>query len=147
MTRTLVPPLRRTTLSRAGGLGLLALAALGAAAGCKNPTYRIEDRDTRVNVVVLAPGAERGEMTVPLLVYVGDRKAIDQPVRFGPGATRYDAPTVYMHSGKPEVSVVVGGRAVATQTIKAEGPSWVLVTLNGGGATISNPDKDPTAAR
>jgi hypothetical protein len=86
-------------------------------------------------------------MSLPLVIYVGDRKAVDQTVSFGPGRTRWTSPLVYMNAGSPTVAVTLGGREVGSAQVKVSGPVWVLVTLRGQAATIQSVDRDPNGRR
>jgi len=145
--RALVPPLRPRAARPLLGVALLGLAALAFGTACKNPTFQLENRDTRVAVVVDAPASANQEMSLPLLIYVGDRKAVDRAVSFGPGRTRWTAPLVYMNAGSPTVSVTLGGRAVGSAQVKVSGAMWVLVTLRGEAASIQAVDRDPNGLR
>lgn len=137
MTARRLPPL----------LALLAatLAAL-ALAGCKTH-WNLEDRETPVTVVLEAPAAARGDVSLPVLVYVGDHKAVDRVVRFPAGTTRIATPTSYVRAGEQRVSVVLDGRAVASETVKVRLPTWVVVRIEGTAASISASDSDPSSAR
>lgn len=126
-------------------LGLLVGVALGAAA-CGS-TYTLPDRDTPVEVWVVAPAAAAAPYETNLLVYVGDRKAVDGPVRFAAGQTRQRMTTLHMRGGTQEVSVVMGGRAVATDQVKIEHRGWVVITVNGGEARITSEDREPGTAK
>ena len=110
-------------------------------------TYSLPDRDTPVEVWVEAPAAAAAPFEASLLVYVGDRKAVDGPVRFPAGVVRQRVSTLYMRGGKQDVSVVLGGRAVATATVTVEHRAWVVVTLTGAGASISASDREPGTAK
>jgi hypothetical protein len=139
---------RRALLPRARAALASACVLVASLAGpaCSH-TYLLEDRETPVEVVVDAPGAAQGPIEVPVLVYVGEKKAVDERLRFGPDRTRFAAPLVHVKAGEPDVSVVLYGRGVASTKAKVRKPSWVLVTLRGESATIQVLDRDPTAAR
>jgi hypothetical protein len=113
---------------------------------CKT-SWELENRDTPVHVLLVAPAAAQAPQRFPLLVYVGDRKAVDGTISFPQGTTRIEAPTTYVRSGEPTVSVVLGGRTVATSTVTVKRTTWVVITLTGDSATIASDDQDPTAAR
>lgn len=98
-------------------------------------------------MILVAPAAAQAPQRFPLLVYVGDRKAVDGTVSFPQGTTRLEAPTAHVRSGEPTVSVVLGGRTVATGTVTVKRVTWVVITLAGDTATIASSDQDPTAAR
>ncbi|MFO0932821.1 MAG: hypothetical protein U1E39_08925 [Planctomycetota bacterium] len=115
-------------------------------AGCKT-SWELESRDTPVHVIVVAPAAAQAPQRVPLLVYVGDRKAVDGTLSFPQGTTRLETPTVHVRSGEPTVSVVLGGRTVATGTVTVKRITWIVITIAGDSATIASSDQDPTAAR
>src|SRR5262245_26441837 len=70
---------------------LLLLGLAATAAGCKT-SYDLEDRDTPVTVILAAPAAANADVTVPILVYVGDHKAVDRAVRFPRGTTNVAMP-------------------------------------------------------
>ena len=137
MTARRIPPLLRL---------LVALAPALLLAACKTH-WNLEDRETPVVVVLEAPAAARGEVSIPVLVYVGDQKAVDRLVRFPAGTTRVATPTLYVRAGETRVSVVLDGRAVASDTVKVRLPTWILVRLDGGAASISASDADPSSAR
>lgn len=141
------PPLlsRRTLFARRAALLALVAAALPLAA-CKT-SWELENRETPVNVVLLAPAAAQAPQRMSLLVYVGDRKAVDGTVTFPQGTTRVNAPTVYVRSGAPTVSVVLDGRAVASSAVNVQQPTFVVITLTGAGATIASDTQDPMGAR
>lgn len=124
----------------------VALVASLANAAC-NTTYDVEDRETPVTVVLEAPAAARGEVSVPLLVYVGDQKAVDRVVRFAAGTTTIALPMVYLRAGTPTVSVVIGGRAVASSPVRVSQPTWVVVRIDGQTATIGTSNQDPRGVR
>jgi len=126
-------------------LGLLVGVALLAPA-CGS-TYTLPDRDTPVEVWVIAPAAAAAPYETNLLVYVGDRKAVDGPVRFAAGQTRQRVTTLHMRGGTQEVSVVMGGRAVATDKVKIEHRGWVVITVSGGEARITSEDREPGTAK
>jgi hypothetical protein len=140
----------RRLLSRAAPL--LAVAAFGMAAvagatACKTH-YDFEDKETPVEVILVAPGAEKSDVTLPVLVYVGDHKAIDRTVRFPAGTTRISTPLLYLRAGEPTVSVVLQGRAVATERVRVRQPTWIVVTIESpAAATIKSSGQDPTTAR
>lgn len=136
---------RRGLLAAVLGVGLGSLVAIGVAA-CGH-TYTLPDRDTPVEVWVEAPAAASAPVTTNLLVYVGDRKAIDGPVRFSAGQVRQRVATLYMRGGKQDVSVVVGGRAVATDSVDIQHRAWIVVTLNGNEAKVSAADREPGTAK
>ncbi len=122
-------------------VGLGSLCAIGTA-GCGH-TYTLSDRDTPVEVWVEAPAAATAPFETHLLVYVGDRKAIDGPVRFAAGQVRQRVATLYMRGGKQDVSVVMGGRAVATANVEIQFRAWIVVTVTGGEARVSAADREP----
>ena len=123
------------------GVGLGSLCSIGTTA-CGH-TYTLPDRDTPVEVWVEAPAAASAPFTTNLLVYVGDRKAIDGPVRFAAGQVRQRVSTLYMRAGKQDVSVVVGGRAVATGSVDIQHRAWIVVTVSGNEARVSATDREP----
>lgn len=127
------------------GIGLGSLGAIGSTA-CGH-TYTLPDRDTPVEVWVEAPAAASTPVTVNLLVYVGDRKAIDGPVQFAAGQVRQRVATLYMRGGKQDVSVVIGGRAVATDSVDIQHRAWIVVTVAGNEAKVSATDREPGTAK
>lgn len=140
------PPLlpRRSPLACAVLLALVAVALPLAA--CKT-SWELESRETPVHVTLVAPAAAQAPQRAHVLVYVGDRKAVDGPVAFPQGTTRLELPTVYVRSGSPTVSVILDGRAVASSNVTVKQTTFVVVTLTASGATIASADQDPTAAR
>ena len=129
------------TLGAILGVGLGSLCAIGATA-CGH-TYTLAERDTPVEVWVEAPAAASAPFETHLLVYVGDRKAIDGPVRFASGQVRQRVSTLYMRGGKQDVSVVMGGRAVATASVAIQFRAWIVITVNGNEARVSAADREP----
>lgn len=115
---------------------LLTLAACGS-------TYTLPDRDTPIEIWVSAPAAATAPFATNLLVYVGDRKAIDGPVRFSAGTTLQRVAWLNMRGNRQDVSVVMDGRAVATAQVKFEHRAWIVITVSGGGATIATADREP----
>ncbi len=117
------------------------------AAGCRHP-YSLENRDTPVHVWLTAPEAAARGDTVEFLVYVGDKKAIEGPVRFPPGVPNVIIPAVYLRAGPHTVSVVVGrGRASARREIEVAGETWLRVTLAGNGVRVDRSSSEPPAPR
>jgi len=124
----------------------IAVALVVPLAGC-GTTYTLPDRETPVEVWVEAPAAATAPVETNLLVYVGDRKAVDGPVRLAAGEVRRRVATLTMRGGKQDVSVVIGGRAVATENLKLEHRAWIVITLAGDGAKIASVDREPGTAR
>ena len=122
---------------------LLVAASLSACGGNK---YVVEDRDTPVHVWLAAPAAMAADVATHVLLYVGDRKVMDGPVRFPAGQTSLELPTVYMPAGERAVSVVIGGgQSAARGTAKIRHATWILVTIRGMAADISVSDKEPSS--
>lgn len=113
---------------------------------CKT-SWDLEDRETPVHVLLVAPAAATAEQRLPLVVYVGDRKAVDGTVVFPAGTTRVAAPTLHLRAGTKPVSVILAGRSVANSNVTVKGPTWVVVTVTASGAAIASDTQDPTAAR
>jgi hypothetical protein len=133
---------RAASLLAAAGTTVACCALLASSAGCKT-TYDLEDRETPVQIVLEAPAAARGDVSVPVLVYVGDRKAVDRVVHFPAGKTTIETPMIYLRAGTPTVSVVLQGREVATQKVKVRQPTWILVRIENQTAQILVGGQDP----
>lgn len=140
------PPRPRARASRLGIL-LVVPVLLAASLGACKTSWDLEDRETPVHVVLVAPAAATAEQRLPLVVYVGDRKAVDGTVLFPAGTTHVAAPTLPMRAGAKPVSVILSGRSVATSNVTVKGPTWIVVTVTGTGASIASDTQDPTAAR
>ena len=136
---------RHVALAAAIAAGL-AVALVVPLAGCGS-TYTLPDRDTPVEVWVEAPAAKTAPFETNLLVYVGDRKAVDGVVRLAAGEVRRRVATLTMRGGKQDVSVVIGGRAVATESVKLAHRGWIVITLTGNDAKIASVDREPGSAR
>lgn len=138
-------PAARALVRRAGLLGVL-VGGIAAAAGCKT-TYHLEDRDTPTQVVVEAVGGSPAKGGIPVVVYVGDRKGFDGTVRPAPETVRDAGPILSLRAGDHEVSVLVNGRAAARKTATVKHRTWIVVRLQGDGATIAVLDEAPGNAR
>lgn len=124
----------------------VAVALVAPLAGC-GTSYTLPDRETPVEVWVEVPATTATPFATNLLVYVGDRKAVDGPVRLGAGEVRRRVATITMRGGKQDVSVVMDGRAVATANVKIEHRAWIVITVSGDGARIASVDREPGTAR
>jgi len=124
----------------------VAVALVVPLSGCGS-TYTLSERETPVEVWVATPAAQTSPFETTLLVYVGDRKAVDGVVRLAAGEVRRRVATLSMRGGKQEVSVVMGGRAVATQSVKLEHRAWIVITVTGNEAKIEAVDREPGTAR
>lgn len=139
-------PLALRLARRLAVAAALATALLVPLGGCGS-TYTLPDRETPVEVWVEAPAAATAPFETHLLVYVGDRKAVDGAVRLAAGEVRRRVATLTMRGGKQDVSVVMGGRAVATENVKIEHRGWIVITIAGDGAKIASVDREPGSAR
>ena len=134
---------RTVALAALAVLATLPLSSLGAC----GTTYSLPDRDTPVEVYVEAPAARTSPVDAALLVYVGDKKVVDGPIRLGAGETLRKIGSVYVRGGEQTVSVVLGGRAVATENVKIAHRAWIVIALSGGEAKISSVDREPGSAK
>ena len=126
----------------------VAVACLAATLASCSGHYVVEDRDTPVHVWLEAPAAMQADVATHLLIYVGDRKVMDGPIRFPAGQPRIELPTAYMPGGDKTVSVVVGGGRVAAQgTVKIRHATWILVTVRGASAEIGFSPKEPDSPK
>jgi hypothetical protein len=122
-------------------LVLVTLAALSLSA-CKTH-WDLEDRETTVEVWLEAPAAAQAEVSVPVAVYVGERRALDRMVRFPRGQTRIAEAPVYVRSGAHEITVRVHGREVARRSASVRHHAWVLVRIEGQSARVDVLDREP----
>jgi hypothetical protein len=122
---------------------LAALAAATALAACKT-SFEVEGRETPVHVWVQTPVAARGPQVLDLSIRVGDVVAVDGPVRFPAGSTRVAVPPLYLRAGERTVTVRgPGGRVLATASAEIQHATWILVTVQGGQASIGVYDEEP----
>jgi hypothetical protein len=141
--------MRATRRRRAAGAIAGALLCLGATAGAIgaggcSTSFDVEGRETPVHVWIESPGPAAAPRTVDVAVVVADRTVVDGPVRFPAGSTRVAVPPVYLRAGEWPVTVrAPDGRVLARGAAGVAHATWILVTVQGGGATIRVFDREP----
>jgi hypothetical protein len=133
--------LTRRWARRAAAAALAAAAAAGAGCGT---TFEVEGRETPVHVWIEAPSARGGPFVADLNVRVGETVVVDGPVRFPAGTTRVAVPPVYLRAGRrPVVVRGPGGRVLAEASAEIQFATWILVTVQGGQASIRVSEQEP----
>jgi hypothetical protein len=147
MSPTPSVPRRPLSSARRTAVACLAsLVALAALAGCR-VRYGVEDREALVYVWIDVPAARAADQRVDLTVTVGGRPAAHGTYLFTPARPRQEMPAVYLPAGSHPVVVTLGGAVVASETVPIGHMTWLLVTVDGGGAKIARSRAEPGTYR
>jgi hypothetical protein len=141
-------PRRRAPRALAAALAALGLALAGLAAlpGCRH-AYGIEERESPVHVWIDVPAARTADQTVELTVTVGGLAAARGTYLFPAGRPRQEMPPLYLRAGSHPVVVTRGGRVVASDTVPVGHVTWIVVTVDGAGASVARSRAEPGTAR
>jgi hypothetical protein len=106
--------------------------------------FRVEGRETRVNIWLTMPHLAQAGGQVEALVYVGPYKVVHGPVVFEKGSPTVNLPPLFIREGSYDVAAVIdGGRFSIRENIDIEGESWVQIIVRDQKVSLEYTERQP----